>query len=230
MRFLSKIELKRGRDLKELAGAIPKNAYAEHQALWRLVGAEGGAARNFLYRREQIGHWPAYYILSSQEPAPSYGPWEIKTKPFSPKLAAGQRLGFVLRANPVRTTKVSSDPDDKRRKRHDVIMHAKCLERDEKPDPAHRRGQSQLVQEAGPQWLEERAELAGFALEALHVDDYRQHRLVKRGQTQPIRFSTLDYQGILRVLDVDRFLTTLHQGLGPAKAFGCGLLLVRRAS
>jgi CRISPR system Cascade subunit CasE len=230
MWFLSKIELKRGRDLKELAGAIPKNAYAEHQALWRLVGAEDGAARNFLYRREQIGHWPAYYILSSHEPDSSDGPWEIQTKPFAPKLVAGQRLGFALRANPVRTTKVSADPDDRRRKRHDVIMHAKRLERDDQPDPAHRRGQSQLVQDAGPRWLEERAEPAGFALEALHVDDYRQHRFVKRGQTQPIRFSTLDYQGILRVLDVDRFLATLQNGIGPAKAFGCGLLLVRRAS
>lgn len=228
MWFLSKIELKHGHDLRALAGAIPKNAYAEHQALWRLAGTDADQTRGFLYRREQIGQWPVYYLLSPNTPQENDGPWRIRSKQFAPKLGAGQRLGFVLRANPVRTTKASSDPDDKRRHRHDVVMHAKRAEAQRNPDPDQRRSQAELVRDAGPRWLEDRAERAGFELEALHCDGYRQHRLVKRGQAQPIRFSTLDYQGILRVRDVDRFLATMHYGLGPAKAFGCGLLLLRR--
>ena len=228
MAFLSKIELKQGVDLRALARAIPKNAYAEHQVIWALMAREREQSRDFLFRREHVGHWPVFYVLSSQSPTqPQDGPWSVHTKAFTPKLSASQRLGFVLRANPVRTTKASSEPADKRRQRHDVVMDAKRQEHAKVVEPAMRSSQAQLVQQAGPRWLEERAERAGFSLEALYVDDYHQHRLTKRGQQHPIRFSTVDYQGILRVLDTKRFIETLHRGIGPAKAFGCGLMLVR---
>jgi hypothetical protein len=46
----------------------------------------------------------------------------------------------------------------------------------------------------------------------------------KRGQ---LRFSTVDLTGELVVTDAERFATTLASGIGRAKAFGCGLLLVR---
>lgn len=228
MVYLSKIELKPGLDLKVLADAIPKTAYGEHQAIWRLMGGDESQKRQFLYRREQDGHWPVFYLLSKQEPAFIDGPWDIRTKVFAPKLAAGQRLGFALRVNPVCTISAGADPSNKRSARHDVVMHARRQEEIREPDPARRSSRHDLVQQVGPQWLEQRSESAGFTLEAVHVDGYRQHRLNKRGQRKPIQFSTLDYQGILRVSDTESFLQTLKTGLGPAKAFGCGLLLVRR--
>ena len=46
----------------------------------------------------------------------------------------------------------------------------------------------------------------------------------KRGR---LRFSTVDLTGELVVTDAARFATTLASGIGRAKAFGCGLLLVR---
>jgi len=228
MWYLSKIELERGLAPKELARTIPANAYAEHQAIWQLMSTEREQPRDFLFRREQAGHWPMFYVLSAREPAQSSGAWRIQTRTFQPRLAAGQRLAFALRANPVRTRKVSDDPQDKRRYRDDVVMHAKRLEQEREPNPARRLGQAALVQQAGPRWLEDRAEANGFALEAIHVDDYQQHRLTKRGNQNPIRFSTLDYQGVLRVTDAERFLITVHRGIGHAKGFGCGLLLIRR--
>ncbi|WP_308340124.1 type I-E CRISPR-associated protein Cas6/Cse3/CasE [Thiolapillus sp.] len=36
-------------------------------------------------------------------------------------------------------------------------------------------------------------------------------------------------QGSLTVTEPDAYLATLKQGLGRAKAFGCGLMLIRRA-
>lgn len=228
MAFLSKVELRRGVDLRTLARAIPKNAYAEHQAIWALMAREPMQSRDFLFRREQVGHWPVFYVLSSQAPrSPQDGPWTIQTKAFTPMLHAGQRLSFVLRANPVRTIRLSAEPADKRRRRHDVVMDAKRHEHEKGGEPELRLSQAQLVQQAGPRWLEERAASAGFSLDVVHVDDYRQHRLTKRGRQQPIQFSTLDYQGVLRVLDASRLIETLNRGIGPAKAFGCGLMLVR---
>ena len=229
MRYLSRVELRTGLALGQLASAIPQNAYADHQVIWRLMSHADDEPRGFLFRREQIGHWPVFYVLSEREPMDSDPAWQVASKRFDPQLTVGSRLGFVLRANPVSTRKASSDPADRRRYRDDVVMQEKRREVERVLDPNKRASQAQLVQRAGPGWLANRVERNGFALEALHVDGYRQHRLSKRGQDHAIRFSTLDYQGVLRVVDVDRFLTTLANGIGPAKAFGCGLLLVRRA-
>ena len=223
MRYISKIELKKSLNLDHLARVVPKSAYAEHQALWRLF--EGEQERDFLFRREQVGNWPVFYVLSSRIPQDPESSWLIHSKEFRPKLAAGQRFAFTLRANPVRTRKISDDPNVKKRRRDDVVMDAKRAYQDARECPS----QAQLVQQAGPVWLEERAEKNGFTLKDLMVDDYRQHRIQKWGQSNPIRFSTLDYAGVLKIENVDKFLDALYSGIGPAKGFGCGLMLVRRA-
>ncbi len=50
-------------------------------------------------------------------------------------------------------------------------------------------------------------------------DEKREHRMTHLA----VRFN-----GLLRITDPDAFRETLIRGLGPAKAFGCGLMLVRR--
>lgn len=189
MHYFSKVELRRNLHPERLARTIPANSYAEHQMLWRLF--EGDSQREFLCRREQLGHWPLFYLLSSRPPRDPAGDWSLQTKEYRPVLSASQRLAFSLRANPVRVRRVSDDPTDKRRRRDDVVMDAKRA----RADPHDRPSQAQLVQQAGPAWLQERAERHGFALERVGVDGYRQHRLHKRGQSRPVRFSTLDLRG-----------------------------------
>ncbi|MBE9580954.1 MAG: type I-E CRISPR-associated protein Cas6/Cse3/CasE [Proteobacteria bacterium] len=41
-------------------------------------------------------------------------------------------------------------------------------------------------------------------------------------------FSSVDFLGDLEITDVKKFTKALFGGLGRAKAFGCGLMLVRR--
>jgi len=59
------------------------------------------------------------------------------------------------------------------------------------------------------------------------VTAYRQHAKKRKGAD--IRFSSLDYEGVLKVTDLDLFNQTLRRGMGKSKAFGCGLMMVRRA-
>ena len=73
-----------------------------------------------------------------------------------------------------------------------------------------------------------RVEQRGAKLETLRAEGYIQHQNHKKVQSKPIRYSTLDLAGTLTVIDPEMFLRTLYQGIGPAKAFGCGLMLVRR--
>lgn len=88
-----------------------------------------------------------------------------------------------------------------------------------------------IIQEYGARWLMERADANGFSVSTsgIRVDGYRQHRLFKGKGKQPITFSTVDITGILSVTVPDVFIEKcLFRGLGPAKGFGCGLMLVRK--
>jgi len=224
MAYLHRIRLKSGLDLAQLAKGLPADAYGEHKLLWQLF-SEGAEHRDFLYRREQQGHWPFFYVLSQRQPHDRKGLWDIDTKPFEPKLRPGERLAFVLRANPVRVRKLDDDQDNKKRRRDDVVAD---LKKRRYPNAQERPPLAAIVQEAGEEWLAERAEKCGFQVESVCADGYRQQRFYKAGNEKPIFLSTLDYEGVLRIADAERFTEKLRQGIGPAKAFGCGLLLVRR--
>lgn len=57
---------------------------------------------------------------------------------------------------------------------------------------------------------------------------YRAHPLHERNNETKARFMSVDMSGELIVNDAIRFLDMIHRGIGPAKAFGCGLMLIRR--
>ncbi len=197
----------------QLASRLLRDDYRMHQTLWRLFPEV--VQRDFLFRRVEGQGAPIFYLVSHTKPSCQDGLWELQTKPYQPRLQAGQRLAFSLLANPVVTRR---DPVSGRAVRHDVVMDAR------KRQPELSR--VDLQQQAGRDWLQGRAERYGFALQGLRVDGYRQHRL--RGKAgRPIRYSTLTFDGLLEVVDSDRLLEVLARGIGSAKAFGCGLLLVR---
>jgi len=60
----------------------------------------------------------------------------------------------------------------------------------------------------------------------LRVEGYEQ----QRGKGGELRISTVDFHGHLQVVDAQALRQALFMGVGHAKAFGCGLLLVRPAS
>jgi CRISPR system Cascade subunit CasE len=88
-----------------------------------------------------------------------------------------------------------------------------------------------LIHDACIAWLEPRASSHGFEISPARVgvEGYQPRAVGKNKKGGRIRISTVDFTGVLMVTDGDRFLTTLVEGVGPAKAFGCGLLLVRPA-
>lgn len=204
-------------------------AYGAHQLLWRLFPDHEGA-RPFLFRQEleegEAGQapkgLPLFYVLSDREPAAASDLFEVQCKPFAPTLSVGDRLAFRLRANPT----VAKSVAGKRGQRADVLMAAKKLF-----PPGQRTGAEcvQAMDQAARDWLATRSEASGFSLPVLQeVGAYRQHALKKPGRRDPIQFSSVDYEGLLEVTDPGRLIETLAQGVGRAKAFGCGLMLLRR--
>lgn len=219
--YFSKISLKPTADKAKYAVTVCSDTYKEHQVLWKLFNDDPDAKRDFIYRYEPQHNVPAYYIVSQRKPLDQDYLWNIQVKDYDPALAVGQRFAFMLRVNPVKT---------KNGKRHDVVMHAKHqmgykdLDRNERPS------QQEMVERAGYEWLASRASQSGFSIDdtAIRIDGYQPHTSGRRKGKKEIRYSTMDFRGIIQVTDVTAFEKTLMQGIGKAKAFGCGLMLIRR--
>ncbi|EKE71709.1 type I-E CRISPR-associated protein Cas6/Cse3/CasE [Gallaecimonas xiamenensis] len=70
---------------------------------------------------------------------------------------------------------------------------------------------------------EQACEVASFQWQA-----YQAHSIAPKGPKA--QFRSVDMQGELVVNEPERFLEMLIKGIGPAKGFGCGLMLVKTAS
>jgi CRISPR system Cascade subunit CasE len=221
--YFSMIRLRRDISPRDMAAMTKGDGYQIHKLVWSLFADHPDRKRDFIYRHEPVNGWPTFYTVSQREPQDASGVWDVTPKEYRPNLRTGQRLGFTLCANPIR----SKRDENKRQHRHDVIMEAKLKikgrsENIDVPD---------IVQEQGVRWLLDRAVSHGFSVspEGIRADGYRQHRIFKGKGNQQITFSTVDFNGILTVSDPAVFVEKcLFDGIGPAKGFGCGLMLVRR--
>jgi len=203
------------------------DGYRLHQAIWKLFQDSSVTQRDFLYRYENEEGEPVSYVVSKREPRPHKYSWEIRTKPYAPKVCEGERLAFSLRANPVRAGKSETDG---KYARHDVVMAAKKRLKSENTHRDRWPLEAELIQEEGVNWLRARAEGCGFRIspDEVRAEGYQQHRY-SRNKSKPIRFSTIDYEVFLTVTDPMLFVTKgLFHGIGHCKAFGCGMLMVRR--
>lgn len=196
-------------------------AGASHRLVWSLFGDSAERRRDFLWREEKPGE---FIILAPREPRDAAGLFEIECREFAPRLSPGDRLDFLLRANP--TVQPTAPVGGKRPPRSDVVMHAL---RDLPRGSERAAARPERVIEAGTSWLARQGERKGFAPEpGLRVDGYEAWR-VPHGRTSAIRYATLDFAGTLRVEEPASLVAAIVAGFGRAKAFGCGLMLIRRA-
>ncbi len=193
------------------------DAYMDHALVWRLFPGDG-EARDFIFRRHQEGgsSW-SYYVVSQRRPQEVPGVLSVQCKPYEPNLQAGEWVRFDLRANPVVAKKQSGAAGSRR---HDVLMDAK---RQAGPET-----RAEAMDQAALQWLLGKAPQWGLAPreESILISGYAQHRLQHKGRR--IAFSSLDYHGLAQVTDALLLRKALTEGVGHARGFGCGLLLVRR--
>lgn len=223
--YLSRARLRRDASMKALlplllAGGEPSH-HPGHHLVWSLFTGESDGRRDFLWcEMERRG---AFLILSERLPMDHHGLFELdEPKPFAPMLAAGDWLRFSLRANPVIRRR---DPARARSVKHDVVMDALRAH----PRGARAERRFDAMRERGFAWLDRQGAKAGFSVEAdnVRIDGYRQYRISRKG-AGAMSFSTLDFDGVLEVRDPGAFLAGITRGFGAAKAYGCGLMLVRR--
>ncbi|MBE9571215.1 MAG: type I-E CRISPR-associated protein Cas6/Cse3/CasE [Proteobacteria bacterium] len=203
-----------------------RDPYSLHQAIWQMFADHADRKRDFIYRLDQDGKRPLIYTVSERKPDMGLGLWYIETKEYEPKIRTDMQLAFMLRVNPVRTKR----DENRKQHRHDVVMEAKTRLKQQGTKQNERNPLATLVQEEGCNWLMARAEKHGFVINPIKIraDGYQQHRFFKKKGSRSIQFSTLDFNGILTVIDPDLFIETLYKGIGSAKGFGCGMMMVKR--
>ncbi|BAO44421.1 type I-E CRISPR-associated protein Cas6/Cse3/CasE [Thiolapillus brandeum] len=228
MMYLSRIRFTPEGIRAQCRKGVVANPFREHQMIWDLFDNPPDQTRDFLYRREdRPGKPPFYYLLSARQPKAGNSYLTVETKSFEPHLQAGDQLRFELRANAVITRKAGDN--SKRRLRRDIIeakvdeYKARC------PDPADRPPPSVIHQEAAEEWMQRQGEQHGFEVSELLVANHSHHKVRKPGDDNLRQFTSIDVFGTLTVTDTDRFMEQMMKGMGRAKAFGCGLMLVRRA-
>lgn len=223
MIYLSSLHLSRDPQvaaLNALLDPTPDGARedAHHRLIWSLFAGDPQATRDFLWRAEGEGR---FLVQSQRPPSPSplFDPPEVRE--HAPDLRAGDRLSFLLRANATR------DLRGEGRQRVDIVMnllHAL-------PKPERNAKRLDLAGQAATVWMAAQGARSGFSPEHVAVQDYRTVTLpgYRGKRVGEARFGILDLTGEITVTDPAAFLAKLAGGFGRAKAFGCGLMLIRRA-
>jgi CRISPR system Cascade subunit CasE len=198
---------------------------AHHRLVWALFADQKD--RDFLWRSEGHGR---FLILSARPPADDgaglFEPPEVKD--FAPDLKPADRLDFALKVNATRTRK--TDPGARAR-RVDVVMDAIHALPSGKETDDRRQARMAAAQTAGRDWLAAQGAKAGFSVDSAVAADYSvvplpAHTGPRKGQPQ---FGVIEMTGRLTLTDPAAFLAQIVKGFGRAKAFGCGLMLIRRA-
>ena len=231
--YLTRAELDRHAGVAALTPLLDPSAPgravdAHHRLIWSLFPGRD-ATRDFLWRADGRGR---FFILSQRPPTPSTLFRPLETTAFGPVLAHGDRLAFLLRANATRDRRQSTDAG-RRRQRVDLVMDVlhgmpgqmQMSDADSSERPARR---MDIARAEATDWLSLQGKRHGFIPENVLVDDYSVRR-IPRGRLRPITLGMLDLRGTLIVNNAADFLAKLASGYGRGKAFGCGLMLIRRA-
>lgn len=175
-----------------------KDSYAWHQALWKAF--PDTEIRTFLYRLEARDSDFLLYLLSEKEPIhPEWGTW--KTKQISESFLDHSFFRFQLCANPTVKRKQEGRKNGTR-----TAIYT--------PDEL-------------TAWLQRKGQQGGFTVEdhSLQIEPPINQPFYKNGCKG--NHKRVEFRGVLQVTDPERFKTTFNNGIGSAKAFGFGLLVLQ---
>lgn len=138
-----------------------------------------------------------------------------QSKAVDLSLLVGQEYAFRLVANPTRKVKRAGHLQGKR-----VAL----------PDYFSERFVAEEASTPAQDWLTRQGEQHGFRLRFVLTEDkwIGQPNSKYGNDKNSIPIYQVRYEGLLQVSDVKKLQAAIVQGIGPAKAFGCGLLSLAR--
>ena len=193
-----------------------------------VTGASPRASLGVLHRLDQDGRGRVALFVQSRE-SPNWSPVaSLLRADIGPEaevvrsiaadvqaLGEGQLLAFRLRANAARKIETKTGADGKKRNGKRVPLR----------DPAARVA-----------WLMRKGEAAGFALveglagepELRITDEGPLHAGRGHGDSgMRLTVEAVRFDGVIRVTDATKLRAAIEAGIGPARAYGCGLVSYR---
>lgn len=221
--YLSRFELNVARRGARYLIGSPQKLHAAVEASFS-SGPQStqGAGSRRLWRLDTGNPNPRLYVVSETAPDfthleeqagwPTQPNWTVaEYSPLLDNLSADQLWDFRLTANPVHAVRTEGGGRSKR------LAHVTVAQ-----------------QEA---WLAQRSEHLGVSFDvgvpgssdgeaqaprSFRVEERRLMKFKRKNNSVTIR--KVRYDGVLRVTDPERLRNSLTNGIGPAKAYGCGLL------
>lgn len=183
-----------------------RDPYDWHQRVWQAFGGRDGEARDFLVRIDRKEE--AYRVLVLSHTVPTRPDWcpgdSFATKPIPGSFFAHPDFAFSLLANP--TKKVRSNAAGERTK------NGRRLPLTSRED---------LLA-----WLHRKAEASGFTFDPESTQTIPRGREYFHKSSTHGTLTAVDFRGRLHVSDPVAFRAAVATGLGSAKAFGFGLLVL----
>lgn len=204
MAYLTQFEI----PSKVAAGLRIFDSYDWHQRVWECLPGRDGKQRDFLTRIDQTGGGFRLLIVSPAKPVrPDWCQPESwrGVKLIPEDYFSHRRYRFQLCANPTRKVAVEKPGGGFTKNGRRVPL----------------RSRDELVA-----WIKRKGEQAGFQIEEKSLRTLRQgvEYFTKKGLRG--LHNAVEFQGILEVTDAQKFRESFEKGIGSAKAFGFGLLVL----
>ena len=199
------------------AGNRPTDALdTHHRLIWSLF--PGAGERDFLFREITPG---CFLVLSDRRPAAAPG-FRLVREEWVTDADCGERLRFDLRVNATRCVRNGRG----RGRRVDIVMEELSRAQPAQDSDADR---LPVARSAASRWLAAQGGKHGFEVADGDVTVER-YRVMRAGRRTggPAVFGVIDVRGVLTVTESRRLGAVVRNGLGRARAFGCGLLLLNR--
>jgi CRISPR system Cascade subunit CasE len=184
-----------------------RDVYDWHQAVWKAFLGRDGQDRDFLTRLDERDEGFRLLIVSPEVPTrPDWCPVDAwKTKPIPETYFGKHRYAFQLLANPTRkVTKLGADGKPTKNGKRIALS----------------------TREEYVGWMQRKGEQGGFVVEADTLRTIQQGReYFQKKETRGLH-SAVEFQGVLTVTDPAKFHESFSRGIGSAKAFGFGLLVI----
>lgn len=226
--------------IETLLGDGDASRDAAHRLLWTLMpeamqrvgkppGEQGDKAAFLWCRAPDCDGQPTWYLLGP-EPRQDAAFFEVNSKSWQLALAPGDRLSFELSVHA--TVDRMHEPEKGRagRRRVDVVMDAIHAAKQADPTAEYAALRQTRGAEALSIWWRAQGERHGFVPQHTEMMDYRTVPLRRRRARAalPVEIGVARLAGVLAVTDPEAFARKVASGFGRAKAFGNGLLLLRR--
>jgi len=197
MKYLSKISVSK----QEAASNGLFDLYKWHKFLWNAFPGYPDAARDFLFRvNEREYEFIVYLLSNNMVQPPGIGSWQ--TKQVTESFFSYKKYRFELRANPTVRKKFEGDKQSKR-----IGIYNEELLRS---------------------WMTRKAALCGFSIITLDITRPNNTVFYKKDKEKNRKCTvvSVDFRGILEIIDKHKFMDAFNNGIGSGKSFGFGLLVL----